>query len=96
MIHVTDEPMEGVAFDVQGHAQWTDTIWTNTHGEMISSDLHGDEEATRWMLRPPSGGRDRTKMVRGFASEKRRTFHQRYPDIAWPRGINPLSEGRWL
>ena len=26
--------------------------WTSTHGEMISSDLHGAEKPTRWMLRP--------------------------------------------
>ena len=47
MIHVTYEPMEGVVVDVQDHARWT-----TTHGDMISSDLHGAEEPTRWMLRP--------------------------------------------
>ena len=52
MIPVTDEPMEGVAFDVQDPARRTGTIWTGTHGEMTSSDLHGVEEPTRWMLRP--------------------------------------------
>jgi hypothetical protein len=26
----------------------------------------------------PSGGRERIEMVRGFALEKRRTFHQRH------------------
>jgi hypothetical protein len=57
MIPMTDEPMEGVAFDVQDHARWTGTIWTGTHGEMISSDLHGAEEPTRWMLRPHQGQR---------------------------------------
>jgi hypothetical protein len=36
MIPMTDDPMEGVAFDVQDHAQWIGTIWTGTHGEMIS------------------------------------------------------------
>jgi hypothetical protein len=55
MIPVTNEPMEGVAFDVQDHALWTGTIWTGTHGEMISSDLHGAEEPIRWMLRPHQG-----------------------------------------
>ena len=55
MIVVTDEPMEGVAFDVQDHARWTGTIWTGTHGEMISSDLHGAKEPTGWMLRPQQG-----------------------------------------
>jgi hypothetical protein len=29
--------------------------WTGAHGEMISSDLHGAEEPTRWMLRPRQG-----------------------------------------
>jgi hypothetical protein len=29
--------------------------WTCTHGEMIDSDLHGDEDLTRWMLRPQQG-----------------------------------------
>jgi hypothetical protein len=51
-IPVTNEPMEGVAFNVKHHARWTSTIWTGTPGEMISSDLHGAEEPTRWMLRP--------------------------------------------
>jgi hypothetical protein len=41
MIPLIYEPMEGVAFDVQDHAQRTGTIWTGTHGEMTSSDLHG-------------------------------------------------------
>jgi hypothetical protein len=53
---------------VQDHARRT-----GTHGEMISSDLHGAEEPTRWMLRPQQEDRDRTE---GFAQEKRRTFHR--------------------
>jgi hypothetical protein len=57
MILVTDEPMEGVAFDVQDHAQRTGTIWTGTHGEMISSDLHGVEKPTKWTLRPHQGAK---------------------------------------
>jgi hypothetical protein len=48
MIPVTYEPMEGVSVDVQDHTRWTGTIWTGTHGEMISSDLHGAES-------PPDG-----------------------------------------
>jgi hypothetical protein len=51
MITVTDEPMEGVAFDVQDDTRRTGTIWTSTHGEMINSNLHGAEEPIRWMLR---------------------------------------------
>ena len=57
MILVTDEPMEGIDFDVQDHAQQTGTIWTGAHGEMISSDLHGVEEPVRWLLGPHQGQR---------------------------------------
>jgi hypothetical protein len=59
MIPVTDEPMEGVAFDVQDHTRRTSTIWIGTHGEMISSDLHGVEDPTSWMLRPHQRGKTR-------------------------------------
>jgi hypothetical protein len=52
MIPVTNEPMEGEVFDVQDHARWTGTSWTGTHGEMISSALHGVEEPIRWFLGP--------------------------------------------
>ena len=47
MIPRTDEPMEGVVFDVQDHTRRTGT---STHGDMISSDLHGAEEPIRWLL----------------------------------------------
>jgi hypothetical protein len=59
MIHVTNEPMEGDFFDVQDHARRISTIWTSTHGEMISSNLHGAKEPIRWLLRPHQRGRDR-------------------------------------
>jgi hypothetical protein len=55
MIPVTNEPMEGIAFDVHDHAQRAITFWTDTHGKMISSNLHGAEKPTRWMLRPHPG-----------------------------------------
>ena len=84
MIPVTDEPMDGVAFDVQDHARQTGTIWTGTHGDMISSDLHGAEEPTIWMLRPQQGAKIEKRMIKDFAPEKKRTFHQRYPDTTWP------------
>jgi hypothetical protein len=96
MIHVTDEPMEGVAFDVQDHARWTGTIWTGTHGEMISLEFHGAKDPTRWMLRPHQGVETGQGLIRDFAPEKKRTFHQRHPDTAGPRGIDPFSVGRWL
>jgi hypothetical protein len=71
MIPVTDEPMEGVAFDVQDHAQRTGTIWTDTHGEMINSDLHGAEEPTKWMLRPHQGVETGQRMIRDFVTRRR-------------------------
>jgi hypothetical protein len=43
MIPVTNEPMECEVFDVQDHARRTGTSCTGTHGEMISSNLHGAE-----------------------------------------------------
>ena len=98
MIPVTNEPMEGIVFYVQDHARRTCTIWTGTHGEMISSDLHGVEEPIRWLLRPRQRGRDRTMFDRGFAPEKKRTFHQRHFGRAPPRGIDPLPVKRlpWM
>jgi hypothetical protein len=57
MIPRTNEPMEGEVFDVQDHARRTGTKWTGTHGEMISSDLHGAEEPIRWLLGPHQGQR---------------------------------------
>ena len=57
MIPVTNEPMEGVFFDVQDHAQRTGTSWIGTHGEMISLDLYGAEEPIRWLLGPHQGQR---------------------------------------
>jgi hypothetical protein len=95
MIPVTNEPVEGVVFDVQDHARRTGTIWTGTHWEMISLDLHGVEEPIRWLLGPRQRGRDRTMFDRGFALEKKRTFHQRHFGRARPRGNDPFSVERW-
>jgi hypothetical protein len=78
MIPVTYEPMEGVAFDVQDHARRTGAIWTGTHGEMISSDLHGAEDPIRWMLRPHQGAEIGQGWIKVFAPEKKRAFHQRH------------------
>jgi hypothetical protein len=91
MIPVTDEPMEGVAFDVQDHARRTGTIWTGTHGEMTSSDLHGAEEPTRWMLRPHQGAETAQSLIKGFSPERKRTFHQRHFGRTRPRENDPFS-----
>jgi hypothetical protein len=71
MIPVTDEPMEGVAFDAQDHARRTGTIWTGTHGEMISLDLHRAEEPTRWMLRPHQGAKTGQWLIRVLHRRRR-------------------------
>jgi hypothetical protein len=63
MILVTNEPMEGITFDVQDHTRLIGTIWTDTHGEMISSDLHGVEEPIIWMLRPHHGAETRHRWI---------------------------------
>jgi hypothetical protein len=94
MIPVTDEPMEGVAFDVQDHARRTGTIWTGTHGEMTSSDLHGAGEPTRWMLRPHQGVETGWRWIRDFAPKRKRTFHQRHSDRTRPGGNHPFSVER--
>jgi hypothetical protein len=75
MIPVTDEPMEGVAFDVQDHARRIGTIWTSTHGGMTSSDLHGAEEPTRWMIIPHQGEKIGWIWIRAFAPKMKRVFH---------------------
>jgi hypothetical protein len=43
----------------------------------------------------PSGGRDRTELIRGFAPERKRTFHQRHSGRTRPRGNDPFSVERW-
>ena len=57
MIPRTNEPMEGEVFDVQDHTRQTGTWWTGTHGEMISSDLHGAEKPIRRLLGSHQGQR---------------------------------------
>jgi hypothetical protein len=94
MIPVSDEPMKGVAFDVQDHARRTGTIWTDTHGEMTNSDLHGAEEPTRWMLRPRHGVETGWRWIKDFALKRKRMFHQRHSDRTRPRGNDPFSVER--
>jgi hypothetical protein len=78
MIPVTDEPMEGVVVDVQDHAQWTGTILDQYTWGDDQFNLHGAEEPIRWMLRPHQGVETGHRWIKGFALEKRRTFHQRH------------------
>ena len=81
MIPVTNEPMEGEVFDVQDHARWTGTSWTGTHGEMISSDLHGAEEPIRWLLGRHRGQRHDSD----WSSLSTREEGGRFCDVPFPR-----------
>jgi hypothetical protein len=92
MIRVTDEPMEGVAFDVQDHARRTGTIWTGTHGEMINSDLHGTEEPTRWMLRPHQGAETGQWLIRVLHPRRRGCFIR--GTLAEP-GLGGMTPFQW-
>jgi hypothetical protein len=95
MIPVPNEPMEGKVFDVQAHARRTGTIWTGTHGEMISSNLHGAEEPIRWLLRPVRGAETGQCLIELFHLRRRRTFHQRHFGRARHWGNDPFSVERW-
>jgi hypothetical protein len=67
--------------------------WTGTHGETISSDLHGAEEPTRWMLRPQQGAETR----QGVCIGEEEDVPQRHPGRALPRGVvsSPLERWPW-
>jgi hypothetical protein len=90
MIPVTNEPMEGIAFNMQDHARQTSTIWIDMHGEMTSLDLHGDKEPTRWMLRPHQGVDIGWRWIRDFSPKRKRTFHQRHSGRTRPGGNDPF------
>ena len=77
MIPVTDEPMEGVAFDVQDHAWQISTIWTGTHGEMTSSDLHG--AAHQMDAETPSGGKDKTEVDQSLCTREEEDIPPKAP-----------------
>ena len=62
MIPMTDEPMEGVPFDVQDHARRTGTILDRyTWGDDQFGPPWG-QRAHQMDVETPSGGRDRTEM----------------------------------
>ena len=86
MIPRTNEPMEGIVFDVQDHARWTGTSGLVHMGIWLARTSMG--------LKSPSDGcwdgRDRTTLWWATAREGRRTFHPGYFGKAWPRGDHPL------
>jgi hypothetical protein len=95
MIPVTNEPMEGEVFDVQDHARRTGTTWTGTHGEMISSDLHGAEEPIRWLLGPHQGAETGQCLIEVLHLRRRgRSIRDTLaePDLG---GLTHLQMKRW-
>ena len=96
MIPRTNEPMEGEVFDVQDHTRRRGTRWTGTHGEMISSDLHGAEEPIRWLLGPHQGQRQDSDWSILCTREEEGHFHPRHLGWAQPLGVDPLQVERVL
>jgi hypothetical protein len=68
MMSRTDEPMEGVDFDVQDHAPSDRYQRIGAHWEMIISDLHGAEEPIRWLL----GWQRQEKIVTSPCTKKKK------------------------
>jgi len=92
MIPRTDEPMEGVVFDVQDHTRQTGTSGPVHMGRWLAQTSTG--------LKSPSNGcwdgRDRNTLWWATAREGRRTFHLGHFGRARPRGDHPLQMGRFL
>jgi hypothetical protein len=65
--------------------------WTGIDGETISSDFHGAEEATRWMLRPQQGAETGQRVCTGEEED----VPQRQPGRALSRGVVPSPLERW-
>ena len=89
MISRTDEPMEGVVFDVQDHTRRIGTSGPVHMGIWLARTSMG-------MKSPSYGcwdGRDRTTLWWTFAREER-TFHPGHFGRAQPRGNHPLQMER--
>jgi hypothetical protein len=54
---------------LQNHTQWKVPRWIGTHGDMISSDIHGVENPTRGMLRPQWGAMTDHRVCTGEEEE---------------------------
>ena len=90
MIPVTNEPMEGVVFDVQDHTRQIGTSEPVHMGIWLARTSMG--------LKSPSDGcwdgRDRATLWWAIAQEGRRTFHPGHFCRARPRGNRPLQMER--
>ena len=92
MMFWTNEPLEGVAFDVQDHAWRTGT--------------RGSVHMGRWSVRTSMGlkspidgrwdGRGRTELWRALAWRRRRTPSSGRFGRDWPMGDQPLQVVWWL
>ena len=76
-------PWRACLLMLQGHTRWTSTWWTGTHGEMISSDLHGAKSPPDGCWDPDQGQRQ----IRGLHQRERRTFHRGHPGRSGPKGV---------
>ena len=89
MISRTDEPMEGVFFDVQDHTRWTGTSGLIHMGIWLAQISMGLKNPLDGCLH----GRDMTTLWWAIAWEERRMFHQGHFGKARPRGNQPLQIG---
>jgi hypothetical protein len=63
--------------------------WTSTHGDMISSDLHGAEEPIRWLL----GWQRQDDVMTSLCTRIWKDILPGYFGKARPRGNHPLQIG---
>ena len=91
MIPRIDEPIEGVAFDVQDHTRWIGTSGPVHMGIWLARTSMG--------LKSPSDGswdgRDMTTLWWAITQEERRMFHPGHFGRARPRGNHPLQMEHW-
>ena len=61
--------------------------WTGTHGDMISSDLHGAEEPIRWLL----GWQRQDNVMMSLCTRRQKDVQPGHFGRARPRGNHPLQ-----
>jgi len=92
MIPRTDEPTEGVVFDVQDHTRRTGTSGPIHMGIWLVQTSMG--------LKSPSDGfwdgRGRTTLWWAFAQRRQRDVPPGHHSRTRPRGDHPLKMGQWI
>jgi hypothetical protein len=66
--------------------------WTSTHGDMISSDLHGAEEPIRWLL----GWQRQDDVMMSLCTRRQKDVPLGHFGRARPRGNHPPQIGHLL